>query len=350
MNVRQIAVINLAKFNKLVKELTYNVCIMGDASLNEFAMDLLEYEEWVTTIRDYAVTTQSPRYMEEIYKLGKPKLLEDYVFECRGKIPENQQRVLDKIIDYLNLLCGIYQEYDKEVKGDFNPLVSTLANKDAVALLNRAVKAGYLDEVYQPKSLTDRHMLKIIAYAIIQMLNLPPGNTWSTFEEQWHFQKDEKLVAIVSSTVQQELSQPIMALYPEVDFTPLFSPKDVYLTNKYGTDRVKALFYDLRRSGYIAKETKIDEFQSIFKLGKLKERVPVNWILEQRLLVYFAYFAFSHSEKDIWVKVRSCFRVNGNTINVGSLKSCIVNLKNKDNFLTIDPKLRKIASDYINGR
>jgi len=350
MNERQTAVINLARFNKLVKEMTYNVCILGNASLNQFAVELMDLEEWVTSIREYAEVSQSPRYMEEIKKLGKPKLLEDYMFESQGKIPESQHNNLKKIIDYLNQFRALYQDYDKEIKGEFSPLVSMLANEEATALLDRAVKAGYLDEVYQPKAMTDPHMLKVIAYAITQIMQLPPRNTWATFEEQWHIKTENRLSAIPSSTVQIEASQPVIALYPEVDFDALFMPKDVYFTNKYGSGRIKCLFYDLRRNGYIAKETRIDEFLSMYNLGKLKERVPVNWISEQKLLCYFAYFAFSHSEKDFWVKLRACFTINGNTINSGSMKSLITNLRSRDNFLTIDPVLRRIASDYVNGR
>lgn len=347
MNERQTAVLNLARFNKLVKELTYNICILGDVSLKDFAMELLDYEEWATSVLDYARKIQSPRFMEELYRLGKPKLLDDFLYESKGKIPDTEHEILSRIIEYLNDFDAIYQEYEKAAKGEFCQLVSLLANKEAMKLLDRSVKAGYLNKEYQPTAITDMYMLKIIAFAISKILQLPVRKTWATFEEQWH--DAYHLSDIPNSNIQFEASKPVMELYPEVDFNELINPKDVYLTEKYGRDRVKAMFYELKRGGYIAKETPIDEFYSIFRLGKLNERVPVDWIKEQKLLVYFCYLAFSQTNNELWVKVQACFTINEKPINKESIKSCMVYLKKRKDFLTTDVRLRKIASDYVNG-
>ena len=211
------------------------------------------------------------------------------------------------------------------------------------------IVADFRTSKYQPKGDTDRPALKLIAFAVIDILHFAPRHSWALFERQWNLDESNRLAPLFISDRQFNINKQIVKLYPEADFDKLNTPKDVYFTNIYGVGRIKNMFVALKREGYIAKETKVEDFYSIFNVGKENMRKIISWQKEQWTLVYFANLAFSQSERELWLKVFSCFTINGNPLNRGSLKTCLVALKKKPNFNTLEPKLRKIASDYIYG-
>lgn len=349
LDTRQEAVICLAKFNKFAKQIIYNVCALEELHLTDFACELFEYESWIEVVREYAMTTECSIFFESLNQLGKPKLLETYLYDNGNNLPDNYRIVLQSIIDAMNEFQDIYTSFNKKTKGKYSALVDGLDNEDVVILLKRSVKAGLLTSQYQPKGDTDIHTMKLIAFAIIDILGFTSRNSWALFERQWNLDEGHRLAPLEISDRQFKMNAHVLNLYPEVDFTKLTSPKDVYFTNKYGMARIKEMYVALKRDGYIAKETTIDDFYSIFNVGKTNTRKLISWQKEQWTLVYYAYLAFSKSERFLWMKVHACFTIKGEVINRSSLKTCIMALKRKPNYNTLDFKLRKIASDYVYG-
>ena len=79
LSTRQEAVICLAKFNKFAKQIIYNVCALGELRLSDYALELMEYEDWIDIIKEYAITTSCPIFIENLNRLGTPMLLETYL-------------------------------------------------------------------------------------------------------------------------------------------------------------------------------------------------------------------------------------------------------------------------------
>lgn len=349
LSTRQEAVICLAIFNKFAKQIIYNVCALGELRLSDYALELMEYEDWIDIIKEYAITTSCPIFIENLNRLGTPMLLETYLSDNDASLPDNYRAVLQSIVSAMNDLQEICTQFINESKGDYSDLADGLDNPDVADLLSRAVNAGFLTSKYQPKGDTDRPALKLIAFAVIDILHFAPRHSWALFERQWNLDESNRLAPLFISDRQFNINKQIVKLYPEADFNKLNTPKDVYFTNKYGLGRIKNMFVALKREGYIAKETTVEDFYSIFNVGKENMRKIISWQKEQWTLVYFANLAFSQSERELWLKVFSCFTINGYPLNRGSLKTCLVALKKKPNFNTLEPKLRKIASDYIYG-
>ena len=347
LSTRQEAVICLAKFNKFAKQIIYNVSALGELHLSDYALELMEYEDWIDIIREYAMTTSCPIFIENLNRLGSPKLLETYLADNVDSLPANYRTVLKIVVDAMNDFQEICIRFNKDSKGEFSNLVDGLDNADVANLFGRAVSAGFLTSQYQPKGDSDRYTLKLIAFAIIDILHFVPRHSWALFERQWNLDESHRLAPLFITDRQFNINSRVMRLYPEADYTKLNTPKDVYFTNNYGLGSIKNMFTALKREGYIAKETTLDDFYSIYNVGKTNRREVISWQKEQWTLVYFAHLAFSKTEKELWTKVFSCFSINGKPVNRGSLKTCLVALKRKNNFNTLDPKLRKIASDYI---
>lgn len=349
MNDRQHAIISLAKLNKFTKMLTYNVCIKGEINMSQFATEFLEYKNWCYLIYKYIETTKDVRVLEEVKKLGIPTLLSNYLDESEGAIPKAHHEALSEVVVELYKFQDFYETSNNKLKGKFKSLVNFFANEEAASLFDRVVAEGYLDKYYQPTSKTDLKMLKIIAFGIGKVLNLQVRNLWCHFEEQWDLDENHKLARQVMSDVQFKKSAKLRNIFPEVDFTEIMEPKDLYFEAAYGEQRIRKLYYNLWNHGYISQETKIDQFFSIFNLGDSETRVPVEWMTNQNSLVYFVYYALKPTNRDQWAKTSACFRIEGKPLNVGSLKSAMPGLRRLKNFNTHDLVLKRIASEYVNG-
>ena len=151
LSTRQEAVICLAKFNKFAKQIIYNVSALGELHLSDYALELMEYEDWIDIIREYAMTTSCPIFIENLNRLGSPKLLETYLADNVDSLPANYRTVLKIVVDAMNDFQEICIRFNKDSKGEFSNLVDGLDNADVANLFGRAVSAGFLTSQYQPK-------------------------------------------------------------------------------------------------------------------------------------------------------------------------------------------------------
>ncbi len=344
---RQQAVLSYVKFNKFFKQLNYDITVLGQIHLSQYAEELMDFEQWVNNVVTYVNFNPDPIIIEQISALGSSKDLRDYIEESKMHMPNNSYDALSCVLKSTAILQSLVTESVEIAKGKFTNLPEAFAYQDAADLFERAVEGGLLTQDYQPKGDTDIHTLKIIAFAIGDILKLTPRHKWSHFEELWNIDYSNKLSSLPISDKQFHRNIPAMALYPEVDFNALIKPKDnTFFFPAYGLGSVKVLHKELKRYGYISKETKLDDFLSIFNLGKSKILKPVEWISDQRHLSYFIHLTFSKTNKDIWIKTHACFTVNGATPNTGTMKSGLVSLQAKNGFETYDLELKRIASNY----
>lgn len=350
MASRQEAVLSLVKFNKFFKDLTYNICISGNAQLITYIDELLNFEQWAYDVKEYATECADPIFFSKINMLGSPEMLENYLNDGKGIIPANNFDALFKVVNAVKELLRLVEEENEKARGEYANLVEEFAFENAASLFDRAVKAGYLTTEYQPKGDTSIHTLKILAFAIGEMLHLTMRHKWSHFEKLWNIDASNKLASLPISDKQFKRAAQLMALYPEVDFSSLIKPKDsAFFTPSYGSGKVRALYRSLLQNGYISKETTVDDFLSIFNLGKNTARTPVEWTSDQRHLSYFAFHTFSKTNKDFWIKTTACFLINGKAPHRGSMVSGLVALQANPNYDNYDPVLKKIASTYNNG-
>ena len=349
MVTRQEAVLNFVKFNKFAKQLIYDICIGGNTKLTTYADELLHFEQWKEDIMLYTSLNPDPIIIDKIAMLGSPEMLENYIKDGKETLPKNTYDALSGVVQAMKSIHALCFDLNQESKGKFKYLVNEFAYEEAADLFDRAVSAGYLTAEYQPKGDTDLYTLKILAFAIGEMLHLTMRHKWSHFEELWNIDYANKLSSVPISAKQFQRAKTLMDLYPEVDFNLLIKPKeDSFFTAAYGNRRIRTLYKELVAYGYISKETDYDNFLSIFNLGNSKFVRPVEWISDQRHLAYFIHHTFTKTNKNCWVKAHACFTINGAPPNLGTMKSGIVSLQRKPTYETYDLVLKRIASEYNN--
>jgi hypothetical protein len=350
MGTRQKAVLSFVKFNKFVKQLTYNICILGKPNIFSYAEELLNFESWSNDVIEYVRFDSDTVLLNKIASMGSPKMLEQYLEEGKGIIPESNYNALSKVVHSMNAIMEVCYEHEEEAKGQYKYLVKEFANEEAAALFDRAVREGFLTAEYQPKGDTDLYTLKFLAYAIGNILHLTTRHKWSHFEELWNISKNNKLSSLPITEKQYKRAKKLMELYPEVDFTKLTKPQeDLYFEASYGSRKVRDLYYELIEHGYIDGNTTADDFLSIFNLGTSETRKPVAWMKSQRQLSYFIYNTFSKTNKDYWVKTQACFSINGKAPHKGSLISGLQTLQAQTGYGSYDVELKRIASNYNQG-
>ena len=172
MVTRQEAVLSFVKFNKFAKQLIYDICIGGNTKLTSYAEELLQFEQWKEDIMLYINFNPDPIIIEKIASLGSPEMLENYINDGKDTLPQNTLDALTGVVNAMNSIHDLCYNINQESKGKFKYLVDEFANEEAAALFDRAVSAGYLTAEYQPKGDTDNYTLKIIAFAIGELLHL----------------------------------------------------------------------------------------------------------------------------------------------------------------------------------
>ena len=303
MVTRQEAVLSFVKFNKFAKQLIYDICIGGNTKLTTYADELLHFEQWKEDIMLYTSLNPDPIIIDKIAMLGSPEMLENYIKDGKETLPKNTYDALSGVVQAMKSIHALCFDLNQESKGKFKYLVNEFAYEEAADLFDRAVSAGYLTAEYQPKGDTDLYTLKILAFAIGEMLHLTMRHKWSHFEEQWNIDKSNKLSSLPVTEKQFKRNEKVMKLYPEVDFSELTQPNEErYFDAVYGSRRVRSLYQDLHDKGYISPDTTVDAFLSIFNLGEQTTRKPIEWIKSQRHLSYFIFFAFSKQSR------KSCYR------------------------------------------
>ena len=251
MVTRQEAVLNFVKFNKFAKQLIYDICIGGNTKLTTYADELLHFEQWKEDIMLYTSLNPDPIIIDKIAMLGSPEMLENYINDGKDTLPKTTYDTLSSVVQAMKSIHALCYDLNQESKGKFKYLVDEFAYEEAAVFFDRAVSAGYLTAEYQPKGDTDLYTLKLIAFAIGEMLHLTMRHKWSHFEEQWNIDKSNKLSSLPITEKQFKRNEKVMKLYPEVDFSELTQPNDErYFDAAYDSRRVRSLYQDLHDKGY----------------------------------------------------------------------------------------------------
>ena len=224
----------------------------------------------------------------------------------------------------------------------FAGLPDALQSDKALDLLNVGISAGLLDSHYHPLSSASPQQLKILGYGIATKLKFKKSCFWAPLDEFWN----TSLAKVRLPLLHHGSIRRIMDLFPSVDFGPLFkSDEKLFFTCPYNRTRIKTMYKSLLIGGYISPDTRESQMMGLFNLDNDTE--PVNWIKEGRLLAYFVRCAFSQNNKNIWATAASRFQINGEIVNVGTMKSATVGIKKVKNWDEYEPKLKAIADAFV---
>ncbi len=343
MNRQEVA-LSLAEIDKLHRQVVYYLDLdeQVDQLPTKFKFD--NVHKWVPEIIDYMkahdcrglinfIGSMFPTdYLKKTLK-ERTKKYKPYTIAVLTRFSES----IDKIYECSTLFNNLYKA------GPYENLVDPLANERGAELLQRAVKAGFLDEKYQVTERTTNVQKKAIAWAVGQLLELPWRIQWVTFKRQWNCPRFGNV--IIPSVRCQEFDE-IKTLYPEVDFSPLTSKKDgAFFEKPKDLKRIDELFLSLVTHGYIDPKTKSSQFHGIFNDSD-EEFVSVEWKGSLRLLAYFVQITFSPTNYEFWSKAQNCFSINGKNPNRSSLKSASGFLHVYKDLDSYDLCLKSIAEQF----
>lgn len=344
MNRQEVA-IHLAKINMLNKKLTSMLDLNEDIERIKYKIDLSDVSVWRKEILDFLLHNNCHNIVMFINTMYSTKQLQEYAESRKDRYDKNFISDINNLIYTITQFNEFAELYKKKYKaGKYELLEDIFANEEAVKLFKRAIEAGYIDENYKLTDKTSRIQRRAIAWAIGQLLGIKTRIRYIVFERQWNC-KD------LGKTAMPELRSKdldaIKKLYPEVDFSILTAKNDyAFYTVPYDEDRIEEMYMSLIMLGYIDIKTKLNEFLKIFSIGDTRNRIPVNWIVDQRRLSYFVLLAFEPTNKNIWEKAQNCFYIKGQIPNRGGLKSGIGTIKNLGQMETLDPALKAICENF----
>lgn len=312
---RQDAVINIARMRKN----SWNVCFalaLGDDDILDLTMaNCPDFVQMADDIIAYIDSDRDRLLYEYMMQLTDSKPIWDYLrftheYHDHDQKLESIAASLDRLWDFANELyrsCG---------KGK---LIPYFCNEKAVALLQRAVDAGILNEDFMPAENTQVFQLKLIAIAFNQIIGCGRRDQWCHFVELWGRDVNRRIVPLTKGT---EIYK-IIHLYPEADFSEIIAPKKKKASLKTDLTEKQAakLWRLLVRNHYIDKQSSLDDFLSIMGLS-YAPFTPVNWTSKgMNSLVYFLMTLFRPLNIDLHRKAVDCFTYNGQSLNYGTLKS-----------------------------
>ena len=328
---RQDAVINIARMRKN----SWNVCFalaLGDDDILDLTMaNCPDFVQMADDIIAYIDSDRDRLLYEYMMQLTDSKPIWDYLrstheYHDHDQKLESIATSLDRLWDFANELyrsCG---------KGK---LIPYFCNEKAVALLQRAVDAGILNEDFMPAENTQVFQLKLIAIAFNQIIGCGRRDQWCHFVELWGRDVNRRIVPLTKGT---EIYK-IIHLYPEADFSEIISPKNKKstLTTDLTTKQATKLWHLLVRNRYVDKKTSLDDFLSILGLS-YAPYTPVNWTSKgMNSLVYFIMALLRPLNNDLHRKAVDCFTYNGQSLNYGTLKSkCSYVMRFRDKMDFID--------------
>ena len=312
---RQDAVINIARMRKN----SWNVCFalaLGDDDILDLTMaNCPDFVQMADDIIAYIDSDRDRLLYEYMMQLTDSKPIWDYLrstheYHDHDQKLESIAASLDRLWDFANELyrsCG---------KGK---LIPYFCNEKAVALLQRAVDAGILNEDFMPAENTQVFQLKLIAIAFNQIIGCGRRDQWCHFVELWGRDVNRRIVPLTKGA---EIYK-IIRLYPEADFTEIMAPKNNHskLNTDLTTEQATKLWRLLIRNRYLDKKTTLDDFLSIMDLSYVPY-TPVNWTSRgMNSLAYFLMTLFRPLNSDLHKKAVDCFTFNGSSLNYSTLKS-----------------------------
>ncbi len=340
---RQQAAIKIAKVNRFIKQLNYWSALGENIHPAAFGDDIYSMGTWTKEIQKYLRTDENFLLLADLIEcVGDVSVIDEYIEKHSRRMEEIMRQSLIGLSRNVKSLLSECQELRKASKGDFSMLPDALFNDTCIELLQRAVTAGFLDSSFQPTAKGNYNNLKIIAYAVSQVMKFDQKHTYCYCEKMWH----KRLSPVMLPVCKTESYTEAMGLFPEVDFSLLLKEHEPVVFNSPFNDEHKdALRKELAKHGYIARNTTAKQFFAIFDKDRFK--TPVNWLKEQRQLGIFVKLALGPSNnKNLWLKAVSCFTVNGKRPHKGSLVSGCSMLERTGALESYDTVLTAICKAY----
>lgn len=343
---RQEVVLAIAKINRFIKQLNYWCELKADINLDVFGEELFKIGNWTKEVHNYLREYPSTSLVGIVEDIGSVASLKEYIVSKGDEIPKQLKNTLTTYIGNMESLQKDLGLLKKKGKGRYANLPTPLANGKAADLLQRAVKVGILEKDFQPKDGVGCQKLKVLAFAVAQLMNFNSRHTYVFFDRLWQ-RGGYHISSVVISTLSTNSYQDVLDIFPEVDFSRLLTKEYTgYVFNSpFDEKRKLKLYKELRYQGYIEQCTTKDQFLGIFDASLFKK--PVNWIRTQRLLAYFVKLAFEPTNSRLlWIKTMSCFLINGKE----PVKACFITgysqLSRSSNFESYEPSLKAIADEY----
>lgn len=296
---RQKAAMFIAIINKVSKQINFEIKLESPQILYESFADKLNYTRLSDELLEYMKEDNDPLLYMQLVRLIETDEIRSYIDSYQDSELKVEILALCDAVDKLRTYGDSCVDSQNT---QFPNLIPFFANAEAEALFQRAVKAGYLDETYKPKPGIKYYELRLISFAISEMLNLPYRQRWVNFDRQWGSCTPFSLgVYHMPMTKAKEFVR-ITQLYSEVDFRPILNPRP---NNKkpFTTDMTKEqviyLYDALRRRCYLSMKTKEKDFLAMFGFGKV-EKPFIRWSGPLYALEYFIRIALADSTRDVW--------------------------------------------------
>lgn len=145
--------------------------------------------------------------------VGDISVIDEYIGKRSRSMEEVMRQSLVGLSRNMNALLAECEELRKASKGCYSMLPDPLCNETAIGLLERAVKADILNKEFNPSSKANYNNLKIVAYAVSQIMQFDRKHTYCYFEAMWH----KRLSPVMLPSYRKGTCEETMGLYPEVD-------------------------------------------------------------------------------------------------------------------------------------
>ena len=313
----------------------YNISVLSDEIPSAIG--------WAKEIKEYLPDDPSPILYREINCFASPTRLSNYISENKQLFDADVLERIEHFIAVVREMQTLVDQNKVEVKGKYTNLESELANKKVASLLNRARRARYLDDNYQPVKRTKPFQLKLIVYGVCEILDIPTRKRYEVFNRQWHLKTGLATIPIPQSKVEEV--EAITKLYPEVDFSQLWEIRERLVFTTKSTEHYFRIAFDmLVENGYIDESTPVNSFLAIADFRRPKHFVPVKWKGQILSLGYLIHHAFSDTNDLIWQKTECNFEANGAPVNRHTLCANVNALHRSDRFENFDPVLLEISA------
>lgn len=327
---RQQAAIAIAKISETSRNLKYWMDLKPETYVTALDSQLIHFGEWAQELADYLINDPNKKVYQMLWIMGPPKHLQAYVDLYGDAMPTDVRNSLLVYIPLIEKLRKEGKSVHARAKGEYRYLADGLDNPRAVEFLKRAQDANLLDDKFKPKVGVTRAQLKVIAYAVAQLIGLDKQyrRRWKTFNEQWPHSSDH-LSNVMLPNLRRADMRMITDLYPEVDYTDLVvNPKDFYFNTEMEWPRINSLYWTLKKAGYIDATTTLHNFHCIFKPEEKEGRQPVNWIKDERQLSLFVSLVLREgNEINLWLRATNCFLVKGRRPNRATMAMFLTKIK-----------------------
>lgn len=288
----------IAIINRVSKQINFEVQLESQQNLYMAFADGLNFKRLSDELLAYMKEDNDPLLYIQLVRLIETDEIREYM----KALPASELRLeISTLCDAVDKLRTYGDRCMCKTKEQFPNLIPFFANPIAEELFQRAVDAGYLDNEFKPLPGVDCFKLKLIAFGISEILDIPYRQRWCNFDRQWDISGSSLAKYHIPITKANEFVK-ITQLYSEADYRPLLNAgvnhKEPFSTDMT-KDQVIYLYDALRRNCYLSLKTKEADFLAMFGFGTVAKPV-IRWSSSLLSLVYFIRAALADTTRDIW--------------------------------------------------